>query len=40
MMYIILAGLFVTIGIPLLILILAIAIAYRTIQYDNDEDDF
>lgn len=40
MMYIILAGLFVTIGIPLLILIFAIVIAYRTIQYDNDEDDF
>ena len=40
MMYIILVGLFVTIGIPLLILILAIAIAYHIIQYDNDEDDF
>ena len=40
MIYIFLTGLFVTIGIPLLILIFAIAIAYHTIQYDNDEDDF
>jgi len=40
MIYIFLIGLFVTIGLPLLILLIAFAVAYRSISYKDNEDDF